>query len=142
MRPRHSAPSYIYRHNGKHIAVSQVLRMWINFTKVNRMSNPEERPTGWWKWLCDAAGEVQQKEIAERLGVSPGAVTGWKNGAPPNPASVIAAAREYGPRVGTELADLFLIAYTDTDTMSEEVPKNDGGRKEEPLRPRPDAPPL
>lgn len=119
------------------------MRKRMNFIKVNRMSNENERPTAWWKWLRAAAGEAQQQEIADSLGVSGGAVTTWKNGVRPNPEAVLAAAKVYGPRVGISAGKLLELAYVD-DGDSGELPKGGAARKGGPesLRTRPDAPAL
>lgn len=69
-----------------------------------------ESGTRWWRRLhalAELHGDVQQQEIARRLGVSDGAVAGWREGRPPKPENVKAAAIAYG----ADYAELLLIAY-------------------------------
>jgi hypothetical protein len=59
----------------------------------------KEKQTSWWRRLralAELAGDSQQKDIAETLGVSASAVTSWRQGKPPSPENVQAAARAYG----------------------------------------------
>ena len=46
------------------------------------------KPSAWWRRLiapAEIAGDVDQQDIAHRLGVSKSAVTGWKGGTEPRP---------------------------------------------------------
>jgi transcriptional regulator with XRE-family HTH domain len=56
------------------------------------------KPTAWYRRLVALAelkGDITQRDIAQRLGVSDAAVSLWKNGRPPKWESVIAAAEAY-----------------------------------------------
>lgn len=58
----------------------------------------KRRPTAWFRRLLDLAelaGDMDQKDIAARMGVSPSAITAWKEGKEPRPDAVRAAARAY-----------------------------------------------
>jgi transcriptional regulator with XRE-family HTH domain len=76
------------------------------------MNAPKE--TKWWRRLralAELAGDSQQKQIAETLGVSPAAVTSWRHGQPPSPDNVKAAAHAYG----VDPLELMGIAYLDDE---------------------------
>ena len=95
------------------------------------MSTTPKR-TPWYRRLVALAelqGDTAQQDIAERLGVSPGAVSGWKEGRPPKPESVKAAARAYG----ADYTELLLIAYPPDDDESPRMPQPRNPRK--PKRP-------
>jgi transcriptional regulator with XRE-family HTH domain len=71
-------------------------------------------PTPWYRRLMALAelkGDHTQQEVAQALGVSKSAVTGWKQGTRPDPEQVQAAARVYG----ADLIELLTIAYADED---------------------------
>jgi hypothetical protein len=65
--------------------------------------------------LAELAGDHDQKDIAERLGVSADAVSGWKTGTEPRPDAVRAAAKAYHDFVNADtdelLIELLKIAY-------------------------------
>jgi transcriptional regulator with XRE-family HTH domain len=75
------------------------------------------RQSAWWRCLvvlAELAGDVEQKHIARRLGVSKSAVTGWKSGTEPSPDAVRAAAKAYRDYVKEPdelLIELLQIAY-------------------------------
>jgi transcriptional regulator with XRE-family HTH domain len=76
------------------------------------MTAPKE--TKWWRRLralAELAGDSQQKQIAETLGVSAAAVTSWRHGQPPSPDNVKAAAHAYG----VDPVELLAIAYLDEE---------------------------
>lgn len=73
-----------------------------------------DTPTRWWKRLIALAelhGDHTQQEIAETLGVSPGAVSGWRYGRPPRAETVVHAARTYD----TDPVELLKLVFVDTD---------------------------
>jgi transcriptional regulator with XRE-family HTH domain len=100
-----------------------------------------EKQTRWWRRLhalAELAGDSQQKDIAETLGVSAAAVTGWKQGQPPKPANVIAAARAYG----VDPMELMRIAFLE-DESGPKAPAPRGRRRPKiDLAPRDDIPGL
>jgi transcriptional regulator with XRE-family HTH domain len=57
--------------------------------------------------LAAIQGDLEQIRIAERIGVTKGTVSGWKNGTPPKPETVIATAEAYG----VDPVQLLAIAY-------------------------------
>jgi transcriptional regulator with XRE-family HTH domain len=82
------------------------------------------KQTPWYRRLlalAELGGDVTQDEIAERLHVSPGAVSAWKRGTPPKPESVITAAHEYG----VDALEMLRIAYL---SGSEDDPGPKGGQ--------------
>ncbi|KLO31614.1 hypothetical protein ABW16_01955 [Mycolicibacter heraklionensis] len=72
----------------------------------------EPQKTRWWKRisaLAELHGDHTQQEIAESLGVSPGAVTGWRYGRPPRAETVVRAAEVYGVDPG----ELLILTFID-----------------------------
>ena len=57
--------------------------------------------------LAELAGDHEQQDIARALGISGAAITRWKQGTPPSPENVKAAARVYG----VDPLELLGIAY-------------------------------
>jgi transcriptional regulator with XRE-family HTH domain len=57
--------------------------------------------------LAAIQGDLDQVQIAERIGVTKGTVTGWKQGTPPKPDTVIATAQAYG----VDPVQLLAVAY-------------------------------
>lgn len=101
----------------------------------------KENRTPWYRRLvalAELAGDHTQQEIAETLGVSAAAVTGWKQGTPPRAETVVAAARAYD----ADATELLQIAFLDDDDLNH--PKDKGGRKSRriELSPRADLPPY
>lgn len=72
--------------------------------------NSEHKQTPWFRRLLALAelkGDIRQEDIADRIGVSPGAVSSWKKGTLPKWEQVIDAARAYG----VDELELLRIAY-------------------------------
>lgn len=72
------------------------------------------KPTRWWRRLsavAELAGDSQQKDIAESLGVSAAAVTKWRQGQLPSPQVVIRAAQVYSQ----DPQELMAIAFIDSE---------------------------
>lgn len=91
------------------------------------------KPSPWYRRLlalAELAGDQTQQDIAQTLGVSKSAVTGWKEGTAPRPEQVKAAASAYG----ADALELMRIAYLDPD--EEPHPKR------RPPRQDPNKPPL
>jgi transcriptional regulator with XRE-family HTH domain len=84
--------------------------------------------------LAELAGDHTQQDIARTLNVSESTVTGWKEGRPPKPGNVIAAAKAYG----VDALELMRIAYLSEDGEADPPAK---GRQRKP-RPDPNGPPL
>jgi transcriptional regulator with XRE-family HTH domain len=63
--------------------------------------------------LAAIHGDLDQVQIAETIGVTKGTVTGWKQGKPPKPDTVIAAAHAYD----VDPLELLAIAYLPDDDM-------------------------
>jgi transcriptional regulator with XRE-family HTH domain len=102
------------------------------FSTMNRMS----APTRWYQRLLDLSelhGDHDQSSIADAIGVTKGTVTGWKQGTPPKPDSVLAAAEHYG----VDPLELLRIAY-----LPDREPKPKNGRKRQPPRQGSNVPPL
>jgi transcriptional regulator with XRE-family HTH domain len=101
-----------------------------------------DRQTRWWRRLhalAELAGDSQQKDIAETVGVSAAAVTGWKKGTPPSIENVIAAARAYG----VDPLDLVRIAFLEDEESAPKAPAPRGRRRSKiELSPRDDIPGL
>jgi transcriptional regulator with XRE-family HTH domain len=77
-------------------------------------SPPRKQQTRWYQHLVVLAalhGDHDQQQIAKAVGVTKGTVTGWKQGTPPSPQSVIAAARRYG----VDELELLRVAYLEPD---------------------------
>jgi transcriptional regulator with XRE-family HTH domain len=88
-----------------------------------------ERRTPWYRRLlalAELGGDVTQEEIAERIGVSPGAVSSWKRGTLPKWEQVVDAAKAYG----VEPLELMRIAYL----AGEEGNNNPARKKPNPSR--------
>lgn len=71
-----------------------------------------DKQTRWWRRLTALAelnGDHTQQEIAETLGVSPGAVSGWRYGRPPRAETVVHAAEVYGVDPG----ELLILTFID-----------------------------
>jgi transcriptional regulator with XRE-family HTH domain len=68
------------------------------------------RRTAWYARLIEIAGragDTTQQDIASRLGVSPAAVTYWKEGRLPSAQTVVAAAEVYD----TDARDLLCLTF-------------------------------
>jgi transcriptional regulator with XRE-family HTH domain len=66
--------------------------------------------TAWYTKLVEIAwraGDTTQQDIAQRLGVSPAAVTYWKEGRLPSAQTVVAAAEVYA----TDARDLLCLTF-------------------------------
>lgn len=95
------------------------------------MSKAQE--SRWWRRLRalgELAGDTRQQDIAERLGVSEAAVSGWKRGTPPRAETIVVAAEAYG----VDPVELFRIAFVD------EEPEPDPPKARRPRTPRPKIP--
>jgi transcriptional regulator with XRE-family HTH domain len=106
------------------------------FNTMSRMS----APTPWYRRLLALAelhGDHDQQQIAHAIGVTKGTVTGWKQGTPPKPDSVLAAAKHYG----VDPLELLRIAYLDGNGPPEE-PKPKNRTKRQPPRQAPNVPAL
>lgn len=67
--------------------------------------------TAWYTTLMDLAGkhgDLTQQDVAKKLGVSPAAVTYWKEGRLPAAQTVLAAAEAYNADALTLLSITFL----------------------------------
>jgi transcriptional regulator with XRE-family HTH domain len=107
------------------------------FSTMNRIS----APTRWYQRLVDLAelhGDHDQQQIAHAIGVTKGTVTGWKQGTPPKPDSVLAAAKHYG----VDPLELLRIAYLDGDEPAEEPKPKNRKRSRQPPRQGSNVPPL
>lgn len=60
--------------------------------------------TRWWKYVQSVAGDVQAKDIADRVGIDKSNVTRWKQGNRPAVEFVLKFARTYGRPVVEALA--------------------------------------
>jgi transcriptional regulator with XRE-family HTH domain len=100
------------------------------------------KQTRWWRRLhalAELAGDSQQKDIAETLGVSAAAITNWKQGQPPKAENVIAAARAYG----VDPMELMRIAFLEEEESGPKAPAPRGRRRPKiGLSPRDDIPGL
>jgi transcriptional regulator with XRE-family HTH domain len=79
------------------------------------------KQSAWWGRLlalAELAGDRTQQDIAETLGVSAAAVTGWKQGTPPSPNNVKAAARAYH----VDALELLRIAFLDGEEPTKRTP--------------------
>jgi transcriptional regulator with XRE-family HTH domain len=88
-----------------------LLRLRNRLRTLHRMSG---KPSPWYRRLlalAELAGDQTQQDIAQTLGVSKSAVTGWKEGTAPRPEQVKAAATAYG----VDALELLRIAYLDSD---------------------------
>ena len=59
---------------------------------------PQRKQSRWFDrllLLAELHGDHDQQQIAQAIGVTKGTVTGWKQGVPPSPDSVLAAAEHY-----------------------------------------------
>jgi transcriptional regulator with XRE-family HTH domain len=69
------------------------------------------KPSPWWRRLlalAELAGDLEQKDIANRLGVSPAAVSDWKNrGTELDPNQLRKAARAYSAFTEADTDQLF-----------------------------------
>lgn len=96
-----------------------------------------DRPTPWYRRLlalAELAGDRNQQDIAQAMGISKSTVTGWKEGTAPRPDQVKMAARVYG----ADPLELMRLAYLSDGDEPKEAPK----KKRPPLRADPNGPPL
>ena len=113
---------------------------WLTATRPFNTMSRMSAPTPWYRRLLALAelhGDHDQQQIAHAIGVTKGTVTGWKQGTPPKPDSVLAAAKHYG----VDPLELLRIAYLDGDEPAEE-PKPKNRRKRQPPRQGSNVPPL
>lgn len=75
--------------------------------------------TRWWKYVTDTAGDVQNKDIADRVGIDRSNVTRWSQGSKPAVEFVLKFARSYGQPVVAALAAAGYI--TDAEAQVREV---------------------
>lgn len=69
-----------------------------------------KRPTAWFRRLLDLAelaGDIDQQDIAQRIGVSKSAITSWKEGTEPRIDAVRSATKAYKEFVDTDTDELF-----------------------------------
>lgn len=75
--------------------------------------------TRWWLYVNDVAGDVQFKDIADRVGIDKSNVTRWSKGSRPAVEFVLKFARAYGQPVVAALAEAEYI--TDSEANMREV---------------------